>query len=96
SEIENVESQIEQIKGRLNYIALNTDFSTVDIYLKEGIPPKTTAPSIFDKLKEYLKIPLNAFIYSLIGLLIIIAFLIPWGLIGYGVYYTLKKLRLKG
>ncbi|MEM3697994.1 MAG: DUF4349 domain-containing protein [Candidatus Bathyarchaeia archaeon] len=96
SEIENVESQIEQIKGRLNYIALNTDFSTVDIYLKEGIPPKTTTPSIFDKLKDYIKIPLNAFIYSLIGLLIIIAFLIPWGLIGYGVYYTLKKLRLKG
>lgn len=93
SEIENVESQIEQIKGRLNYIALNTDFSTIDIYIKEGNPPKTKIPSIFDKLKDYLKIPLNAFMYSFLGLLVIVAFFIPWGLIGYGVYYVAKKVR---
>ncbi|BAL80593.1 DUF4349 domain-containing protein [Caldisericum exile] len=94
SEIENVESEIEQIKGRLNYIALNTDFSKIDIYLKEGTAPKTITTSIFDKIKDYLKVPLNAFLYSVIGLLVIIAFLIPWVLLGFGIYYLFKKIKI--
>jgi len=95
SEIEQVESEIEQIKGRLNYIALNTDFSKVDIYLKEGVPEKTSHGTIFDKIKDYLMVPVNAFIYSIVGLLVIVAFLIPWALLGFGIYSVVRKIKAK-
>ena len=95
SEIEQVESEIEQIKGRLNYIALNTDYSKIDIYLKEGAPEKTSHGTIFGKIKDYLMAPVNAFIYSIVGLLVIVTFLLPWALLGLGIYTVARKIKAK-
>jgi hypothetical protein len=84
-----------KIKGRLNYIALNTDYSKIDVYLKEGVPEKTSSGTIFDKIKDYLMAPVNAFIYSIVGLLIIVAFLLPWALLGFGIYAVARKIKAK-
>ena len=93
-EIAQVEEQIETIKGRLNYIAFHTDFSDITISLseKEGSFNNTT---FWDTVVYWLKKPLQAFLYSLIGLLVAILFAVPWVLLGFGIYKLVEKTRAK-
>ena len=93
-EIAQVEEQIETIKGRLNYIAFHTDFSDITISLseKEGSFNNTT---FWDTVVYWLKKPLQAFLYSLIGLLVAILFAVPWVLLGFGIYKLVEKARAK-
>ncbi len=93
-EIAQVEEQIETIKGRLNYIAFHTDFSDITISLseKEGSFNNTT---FWDTVVYWLKKPLQAFLYSLIGLLVAILFAVPWVLLGFGIYKLLERARAK-
>ncbi len=91
NEIQNLEEQIETIKGRLNYISFHTDFSDITITLSEKDSPVVYRNEFVEFLVYWLKKPLIAFVYSVIGLLIIAAFLIPWGLIGFAVYKLVVK-----
>ena len=93
-EIAQVEEQIETIKGRLNYIAFHTDFSDITISLseKEGSFNNTT---FWDTVVYWLKKPLQAFLYSLIGLLVAILFAVPWVLLGFGIYKLVERARAK-
>jgi hypothetical protein len=44
-ELTNIEGQIEQVKGRMNYLANRSAFSTITIQLEPDIPPLTPAPT---------------------------------------------------
>jgi hypothetical protein len=39
--------------------------------------------------------PVNAFIYSIVGFLVIVAFLLPWALLGFGIYAVARKIKAK-
>lgn len=93
-EITQVEEQIETIKGRLNYIAFHTDFSDITISLseKEGSFNNTT---FWDTVVYWLKKPVQAFLYSLIGLLVAVLFAVPWVLLGFGIYKLVEKAKAK-
>jgi len=93
-EITQVEEQIETIKGRLNYIAFHTDFSDITISLseKEGSFNNTT---FWDTVVYWLKKPVQAFLYSLIGLLVSVLFAVPWVLLVFGIYKLVEKAKAK-
>lgn len=93
SEIQRVEEEIETIKGRLNYISFHTDFSQISINLSEKEGIITSHNKFVDYLIYWLKKPLYALLYSVIGLLVLFAFVIPWGLIGFVIYKVIVKVR---
>ena len=85
SQLSSVEQQLETIKGRLNYIAFHVDFSDVRITLTEN-PHIVSASPIMNEFKHYLNVTILAFIYSVMGMLIILVFVLPWLLLGFGIY----------
>lgn len=97
SELQNVETEIEKIKGRMNYIDYHSEFSEITVILeekREDIP--------FWKKSEILKILISGFTYalktilnSIIFLIIFISFAFPWVLFGYLLYLLYKKLKNK-
>jgi len=90
NEIQSVETDIETIKGRLNYIAFHTDFSEITINLsekEESFKPE----GFFGPLVDALKKLYETLVFSLFGLLIIFAFILPWGLIGFLVYRLILR-----
>jgi len=90
SEIQSIETDIETIKGRLNYIAFHTDFSEITINLSEKEESFKPA-GFFEPLIEALKKLYEALIFSFFGLLIIVAFILPWGLAGFGIYKFISR-----
>lgn len=93
NEIQRVEEEIETIKGRLNYISFHTDFSQISINLSEKEGIITSHNKFVDYLVYWLKKPLYALLYSVIGLLVLFAFVIPWGIIGFVIYKVVVKVR---
>ncbi len=90
NELQNIETSIETIKGRLNYIAFHTDFSQITISVSELDKPfaQTSQWSfIIDGLKNIL----YYFLKSIFSLLIFVVIVIPWALIGFGVFKLLTK-----
>ncbi len=85
SQLSSVEQQLETIKGRLNYIAFHVDFSDIHITLTENPHSVSTSPIIIE-CKHYLNVTILAFIYSVMGMLIILVFILPWLLLGFGIY----------
>ena len=90
SEIQSIETDIETIKGRLNYIAFHTDFSEITINLSEKEESFKPA-GFFEPLIEALKKLYEALIFSFFGLLIIVVFILPWGLAGFGIYKFISR-----
>lgn len=97
SELERIETEIESIKGRINYIDYHTKYSELSIYLSEE---SVEVP--WWKKSEFLKRVINGLLYALNGILtsilaliIFIAFVLPWFLVGYFVYILIKKYYLK-
>lgn len=89
-EIQGIETEIETTKGRLNYIAFHTDFSEVTINLsekEESFKPQGLYLPVLNALKKLCE----ALIFSFFGLLIIIAFMLPWGLLGFGIYKFISR-----
>jgi hypothetical protein len=85
NEIQSVETDIETIKGRINYIAFHTDFSEITLNLsekEESFKPAGFLGPLVDALKKLYE----TLVFSFFGLLIILAFILPWGLIGFLVY----------
>lgn len=93
TEIQKIEEEIENIKGRLNYISFHTDFSDITITLGEKETVISTKTTVIEFLTYWLKKPLIALLYSIVGLLVILAFLIPWGLLGFGIYKIVTKTK---
>lgn len=91
NEISQVEENIESIKGRLNYIVFHTDFSDVSISLSEKEGGFTT--SSWSTVIYWLKKPLEALLYSFVGLLVFLCFAIPWGLLGFGIYKIVTRTK---
>jgi hypothetical protein len=94
NELSSVEQQIETIKGRINYISFHTDFSDLHITLSEN-PQHHENNETENLFKHYWNLIVEAFIYSIAGILIIVVFLLPWLLLGFGIYKLVVKFRSK-
>jgi hypothetical protein len=44
-QLSNVEAQIEQVQGRMNYLFDRASYSTITVYLEPEIPPLTPTPT---------------------------------------------------
>lgn len=95
TEIQKTEEEIETIKGRLNYISFHTDFCDITITLGEKGVASTSKTPVIEFIIYWLKKPLIALLYSIVGLFVILAFLIPWGLVGFGIYKLVVKRKVK-
>ncbi|MEA3313815.1 MAG: DUF4349 domain-containing protein [Caldisericota bacterium] len=91
NELEKVESEIEQIKGRMNYITFHTDFSEITISITEEGKIPVEKPEILLRLVAAWKIALNALVSSLAGFIIFVGWVIPWVVILYIIYLIYKK-----
>ena len=94
SQLSSVEQQLETIKGRLNYIAFHVNFSDIHITLTENHHIVSTNP-VVNEFKHYLNVTILAFIYSVMGMLIILVFVLPWLLLGFGIYKIFVSKRNK-
>jgi len=92
SQLSSIEQQLETIKGRLNYITFHVDFSDIHITLTENPHIVSTSP-IMNEFKHYLNVTVLAFIYSVMGMLIILVFVLPWLLLGFGIYKIFVRKR---
>jgi hypothetical protein len=97
SELQNIETEIEKIKGRMNYIDYHSLYSEITIFLeekKEDIP-FWMKNEILKLLISGLNYALKSILNSLIFLIIFVAFVIPWFLLGYLIYNLYKKTKNK-
>lgn len=90
NEVENIQTEIETIKGRMNYISFHTDFSEISINISETEEIYYTN-GFFTPLLEWVKKLFNTLLFSLFGLLIIFAFILPWAVIGFSVYKFVSR-----
>jgi len=97
SELQNIESEIEKIKGRINYINYHSDFSEISILLEERseIVPIWKKSDILRKIIDGLTFAFKSIINSLIYLIIFLAIVLPWFLFGYAIYFFIKNYILK-
>lgn len=91
NELENVETKIEQIKGRMNYIAFHTDFSEITISVSEEVGIKHRRSEVALRIIQGWQRALNVLVSSFIGLIIFIGWMIPWIIIIYIIYLIYKK-----
>ena len=91
NELENVETKIEQTKGRMNYIAFHTDFSEITISISEEGKIKHRRSEVALRIVQGWQRALNGLVSSFIGLIIFIGWMIPWLIIIYIVYLIYKK-----
>ncbi|MGC8943208.1 MAG: DUF4349 domain-containing protein [Caldisericia bacterium] len=102
SELERIETEIESIKGRINYIDYHTKYSELSIYLSEESVevPWWKKSEFLKRVINRLLYALNGIVTSILALIIIIAYIIPWVLVGYLIYLLvlrfLKKKEAKG
>jgi hypothetical protein len=90
NEIQDVETSIETIKGRLNYIAFHTDFSQITISVSE-LDQTFAQTSQWSFIIDGLKNILYYFLESIFALLIFVVIVIPWALIGFGIFKLFTK-----
>lgn len=90
-ELDRIETEIEKIKGRMNYIAFHTDFSQVSISIREKGKKVGVVSPILRKILEVLNRALNGLIISIFAIIIVAAWLIPWLILAYIIYLIYKK-----
>jgi hypothetical protein len=90
NEIQNVETEIETIKGRLNYISFHTDFSSISINLSE-VNKTFSQPSEWTFITDALKNTFYYLIKSVFALLVFVLVTLPWLLFAFGIYKLLSK-----
>ena len=90
SQLEQVETQIETIKGRMKYIDFHSSYAEVYIDINRNENPPSLIGSYFNNL---LRRAGSGVAYSFGFLLILIAWLIPYLLIVFIVYLVWKKRR---
>jgi len=94
SELEKIETEIEKIKGRMNYIDYHSNYSEISIYLNEEMEklPWWKKSEFLNRLINGLLYALNSIINSILALIIFLAFILPWALVGYGIYLLIIKI----
>ena len=95
-ELSRVREEIEQIEGRLRYLTDQTDLSTVTITLREekNFAPDGP-PTVATRLSRALFGSLEAMKETGIGLLVLLAGLLPWvvplGVIAFAARWLIKR-----
>ncbi len=97
SELEKIEVDIESIKGRINYIDYHTNYSEISIYLNEEIEkiPWWKKSEFLNRLINGLLYALNSIVNSVLALIIFVAFILPWAILGYLIYQLIIKFLKK-
>ncbi len=93
SELEKIETEIETIKGRVNYLDYHSNYSEISINLiekREKLPWWKKIDSI-NRIINGLLFALNTIVLSIITIIIVLAFVLPWALIGYLLYRVFRK-----
>ena len=93
SELEKIETEIESIKGRMNYIDYHSNYSEISIYLNEDVEKISwwKKSEFLNRLIDGLLYALNSILSSVLALIIFIAFILPWALVGYFIYILITK-----
>lgn len=97
TELQNIETEIERVKGRLNYINYHSEYSEISILLNEKseTPPIWKKSEILTKIIEGLTFALKSIVNSIVFLIIFIALILPWALFAYFIYFLFKKYFIK-
>ena len=96
SELGNVRSEIEVIKGRLQYLTNSTSFSTINISLRQAIPGQLKAPQgTTGKALQGLIASLNNMIDFGSNLIIFLITILPWLVILGLIYSAVRWFRNK-
>lgn len=95
SELQNIETEIEKIKGRMNYIDYHSEFSEITLILEEKREeaPFWKKSEILNMIISGLTNALKTILNSIIFLIISISFILPWVLFGYIIYLFYKKTK---
>ncbi len=93
--LENIEEEIEETEGKIKYINFHTKYSDVYIILNKNSLPGTS-PLLIRLLKESANRIMFSLFYSLMWLLIILMWLIPYGLVAYLAYAIFRKKKKTG
>lgn len=93
TELQNIETEIETLKGRMNYINYHSEYSEISIFLTEKIDlaPFWEKSEILKRIIEGLTFALKSIINSIIFLIIFISFTFPWLFLVYLIYLLFKK-----
>lgn len=97
TELQNIETEIETLKGRMNYINYHSEYSEISILLTEktDLAPFWEKSEIVRRIIEGLTFALKSIINSIIFLIIFLALILPWILFVYFAYILYKKYFLK-
>lgn len=96
SELGNVRSEIEVIKGRLQYLTNSTSFSTININLRQAIPGQLKAPQgTTGKAWQGLIASLNNMIDFGSNLIIFLVTILPWLVVLVIIYIAVRWIRNK-
>lgn len=96
SELERIETEIETLKGRINYIDYHSNYSEVSIYIKEKLKniPWWKRIEFFNRLINGLIYALNSILTSVLALIIFLTFILPWTILIYFIYkFIIKYLK---
>lgn len=93
SELEKIETEIESVKGKINYLDYHSQFSeiSINLYEKSEELPWWKKSDFINRIINSLVYSLNALLTSILTLIIFLAFVLPWILIGYLIYKILIK-----
>lgn len=97
NELQSIETEIETLKGRMNYINYHSEYSEISILLTEktGVTPFWEKSEILKRIIDGLVFALKSIINSIIFLIIFLALILPWVLFAYFAYVLYKKYFLK-
>ena len=91
SELDKIETEIEKIKGRMNYISFHTDFSQITISIREKGEKPGVVPPIIRRILDALNRALNGFVMSIFVIIIVLAWLTPWLILIYIIYLIYRR-----
>ena len=91
SELDKIETEIEKIKGRMNYISFHTDFSQIEISIREKGEKPAETPPIIRRILDALNRALNGFVASIFVIIIVLAWLTPWLILIYIIYLIYRR-----
>ncbi len=97
NELQNIETEIETLKGRMNYINYHSVYSEISILLTEktDLVPFWEKSELLKRIIEGLTFALKSIINSIMFLIIFLALILPWILFAYFAFILYKKYFLK-
>lgn len=94
NELAKVRSEIEVIKGRLQYLTNSTSFSTININLQQAVPGQITSPQgTTGKALQGMINSINSLIDFSSNLIVFLITLLPWLAILAVIYFIVRAIR---